>query len=109
MTQPVQTSNPDPQTLLDVLAGRKTQGVIEGSIQFGGQKPSRQFLRKYTGWVLPGIEGQGCGQTWWGVEQQLARASTQGGSCLALRGREGGRGGGESCCSWRAHPCGVRV
>eukprot|EP00195_Chlamydomonas_chlamydogama_P009759 CAMPEP_0202901782 /NCGR_PEP_ID=MMETSP1392-20130828/14649_1 /ASSEMBLY_ACC=CAM_ASM_000868 /TAXON_ID=225041 /ORGANISM="Chlamydomonas chlamydogama, Strain SAG 11-48b" /LENGTH=615 /DNA_ID=CAMNT_0049588397 /DNA_START=85 /DNA_END=1932 /DNA_ORIENTATION=+ len=38
-------------TLLDVLAGRKNQGVIEGDLQFGGQKPSQQFLRRYTGYV----------------------------------------------------------
>lgn len=38
-------------TLLDLLAGRKTQGTSEGEIQFGGTKPSPQFLRKYTGYV----------------------------------------------------------
>ena len=38
-------------TLLDVLAGRKTVGKIQGDIQFGGQKPSKNFLRRYTGYV----------------------------------------------------------
>ncbi|GAX75671.1 hypothetical protein CEUSTIGMA_g3114.t1 [Chlamydomonas eustigma] len=38
-------------TLLDVLAGRKNQGVTEGELAFGGQAPSRQFLRRYTGYV----------------------------------------------------------
>jgi ABC-type multidrug transport system ATPase subunit len=36
-------------TLLDVLAGRKTQGTIEGQLQFGGEKPSQAFLKRYTG------------------------------------------------------------
>ena len=39
------------QTLLDVLAGRKNQGIIEGSLAFGGQVPTRAFLRRYTGYV----------------------------------------------------------
>ncbi|GFH30999.1 ABC transporter domain-containing protein, partial [Haematococcus lacustris] len=38
-------------TLLDVLAGRKSAGITEGSIVFGGQKASLQFLRRYTGYV----------------------------------------------------------
>lgn len=38
-------------TLLDLLAGRKNQGTIEGTYRFGPNKPSRQFLRKYTGYV----------------------------------------------------------
>ena len=38
-------------TLLDVMAGRKTAGVTEGELFFSGSKPSRQFLRKYTGYV----------------------------------------------------------
>ena len=33
-------------TLLDVMAGRKTAGVTDGELLFGGSKPSRQFLRK---------------------------------------------------------------
>jgi ABC-type multidrug transport system ATPase subunit len=36
-------------TLLDILAGRKTQGKIEGVLQFGGQKPTPAFLKRYTG------------------------------------------------------------
>ena len=36
-------------TLLDVLAGRKTVGEITGDIKFGGERPSRMFLRRYTG------------------------------------------------------------
>ncbi|KAG2482622.1 hypothetical protein HYH03_018464 [Edaphochlamys debaryana] len=38
-------------TLLDVLAGRKNAGVTEGTIAFAGQKPTPQFLRRYTGYV----------------------------------------------------------
>eukprot|EP00882_Tetradesmus_deserticola_P013904 GHRQ01014769.1.p1 GENE.GHRQ01014769.1~~GHRQ01014769.1.p1 ORF type:complete len:358 (+),score=157.31 GHRQ01014769.1:271-1344(+) len=38
-------------TLLDLLAGRKTVGSTEGSILFAGNKPTRQFLRKFTGYV----------------------------------------------------------
>lgn len=38
-------------TLLDVLAGRKTAGEILGSITFAGRKPSKMFLRRYTGYV----------------------------------------------------------
>jgi ABC-type uncharacterized transport system ATPase subunit len=38
-------------TLLDLLAGRKTVGDVQGSICFAGHKPSRQFLRRYTGYV----------------------------------------------------------
>lgn len=36
-------------TLLDVLAGRKTVGEMTGDIKYGGEKPSRMFLRRYTG------------------------------------------------------------
>lgn len=38
-------------TLLDVLAGRKTAGKLQGSITFAGHKPSKMFLRRYTGYV----------------------------------------------------------
>lgn len=38
-------------TLLDVLAGRKTVGSIKGDVKFGGERPSRNFLRRYTGYV----------------------------------------------------------
>lgn len=38
-------------TLLDILAGRKTVGSIEGSILFDQQKPTKPFLRRYTGYV----------------------------------------------------------
>eukprot|EP00955_Chlamydomonas_euryale_P039691 351487-Chlamydomonas_euryale.AAC.1 len=38
-------------TLLDLLAGRKNAGVTEGLVEFGGQKPTRAFLRRYTGYV----------------------------------------------------------
>jgi ATP-binding cassette, subfamily G (WHITE), member 2 len=38
-------------TLLDVLAGRKTQGTVEGEILFSAQKPSMNFLRRFTGYV----------------------------------------------------------
>ena len=35
----------------DVLAGRKTVGTIKGVVVFAGHKPSRSFLRRYTGYV----------------------------------------------------------
>jgi hypothetical protein len=35
----------------DVLAGRKTVGTIKGAVVFAGHKPSRSFLRRYTGYV----------------------------------------------------------
>lgn len=35
----------------DVLAGRKTTGTIQGKVTFGGQVPTRGFLRKHTGYV----------------------------------------------------------
>lgn len=38
-------------TLLDVLAGRKTVGSLRGDITFGGEKPTKNFLRRYTGYV----------------------------------------------------------
>lgn len=38
-------------TLLDVLAGRKTVGKLEGEVLYGGQKATRSFLRRYTGYV----------------------------------------------------------
>lgn len=37
------------QTLLDVLAGRKNAGVCEGTMLYGGQRPSLAFLRRFTG------------------------------------------------------------
>lgn len=38
-------------TLLDLLAGRKTTGRTKGDILFAGNKPTRPFLRRYTGYV----------------------------------------------------------
>lgn len=38
-------------TLLDVLAGRKTVGTLQGDVKFGGETPSQNFLRRYTGYV----------------------------------------------------------
>ncbi|GBF88373.1 hypothetical protein Rsub_01085 [Raphidocelis subcapitata] len=38
-------------TFLDLLAGRKTQGQLTGSIYYGASKPSRQLLRRYVGYV----------------------------------------------------------
>lgn len=35
----------------DVLAGRKTVGTIKGTVVYAGHKPSRSFLRRYTGYV----------------------------------------------------------
>lgn len=37
-------------TLLDVLAGRKTQGSIEGTVLYAGEVPSRVFMRRHTGY-----------------------------------------------------------
>jgi ATP-binding cassette subfamily G (WHITE) protein 2 len=50
-------------TLLDVLAGRKTVGTTEGLLSFGGVKPTRQFLRRYTGYVEQ-VGGRGEALTW---------------------------------------------
>ena len=36
---------------VDVLAGRKTVGTIKGTVMYAGHKPSRSFLRRYTGYV----------------------------------------------------------
>jgi ATP-binding cassette subfamily G (WHITE) protein 2 len=38
-------------TLLDLLAGRKTVGRTSGDIMYGGVKASKQFLRRFTGYV----------------------------------------------------------
>ncbi|GLC56436.1 hypothetical protein PLESTB_001104600 [Pleodorina starrii] len=38
-------------TLLDLLAGRTTIGKVEGHLSFGGVQPSKQFLRRYAGYV----------------------------------------------------------
>ncbi|KAK9867424.1 hypothetical protein WJX84_007320 [Apatococcus fuscideae] len=38
-------------TMLDLLAGRKTTGELQGRILFAGQPPSQAFLRRYTGYV----------------------------------------------------------
>ena len=35
----------------DLLAGRKTVGTIKGTITFAGQRASKSFLRRYTGYV----------------------------------------------------------
>jgi ABC-type transporter Mla maintaining outer membrane lipid asymmetry ATPase subunit MlaF len=35
-------------TLMDILAGRKTLGSIEGEIRFNGVLPTKAFLRRYT-------------------------------------------------------------
>ncbi|KIZ07841.1 ABC transporter G family protein [Monoraphidium neglectum] len=46
-------------TLLDLLAGRKTAGRATGEILFAGNKPTRAFLRRYTGYVSPAPQGRG--------------------------------------------------
>lgn len=38
-------------TLLDILSARKTVGEIEGEILMGGHKPTRTYLRRFTGYV----------------------------------------------------------
>ena len=35
----------------DLLAGRKTVGKTVGNIRYAGHKPSKTFLRRYTGYV----------------------------------------------------------
>ncbi len=35
----------------DVLAGRKTAGELTGQVLVGGKRPSRMFMRRYTGYV----------------------------------------------------------
>ena len=37
--------------IVDLLAGRKTVGRTTGDIRYAGHKPSRTFLRRYTGYV----------------------------------------------------------
>ena len=48
---------------MDILAGRKTVGSIAGDIKFAGDVPTKNFLRRFTGYV----------------EQVLSRAA--GGAC----------------------------
>lgn len=43
--------------IADVLAGRKTVGRIDGTIAYGGHRPTRSFLRRYTGYVEQFGEG----------------------------------------------------
>ena len=38
-------------TLMDLLAGRKTVGTLEGQVKFSGNAPSQMFLRRFTGYV----------------------------------------------------------
>ncbi len=38
-------------TLLDLLAGRKTQVEMQGVLLMDGQRPTKQFLRRYVGYV----------------------------------------------------------
>jgi ABC-type multidrug transport system ATPase subunit len=47
-------------TLLDLLAGRKTVGKLDGDILFAGNKPTRSFLRRYTGYVEQFGESESC-------------------------------------------------
>jgi Fe-S cluster assembly ATPase SufC len=54
-------------TLLDLLAGRKNTGKTEGTLLFAGQKPTQQFLRRYTGYVeqfgeREGLRAQTCSE-----------------------------------------------
>jgi ABC-type proline/glycine betaine transport system ATPase subunit len=48
---PCRPSGSGKTTLMDLLAGRKTVGSMEGEIRFSGTKPTRQFLRRFTGYV----------------------------------------------------------
>jgi ATP-binding cassette, subfamily G (WHITE), member 2 len=38
-------------SLVDILSGRKTEGIISGEVQYGGEQPTKQFLRAYTAYV----------------------------------------------------------
>ncbi|KAG1653791.1 hypothetical protein FOA52_007815 [Chlamydomonas sp. UWO 241] len=38
-------------TLLDVLSGRSNKGKIVGEVLFGGLKPTKNYFRRYTGYV----------------------------------------------------------
>ena len=38
-------------TLLDILSGRKNTGKVTGELLYSGNKPSKQFLRRFTGYV----------------------------------------------------------
>jgi hypothetical protein len=38
-------------TLLDLMAGRKTSGKMRGEILFAGNRATRPFLRRFTGYV----------------------------------------------------------
>eukprot|EP00210_Caulerpa_lentillifera_P007354 g7030.t1 len=51
MTALIGPSGSGKTTLVDVLAGRKTQGTITGDISYGGYRPTKDFLRKFTGYV----------------------------------------------------------
>ncbi len=41
-----------------MLSGRKTVGELEGQVAFAGNKPTRNFLRRFTGYVEQ--FGEGC-------------------------------------------------
>ena len=63
-------------TLLDLLAGRKTVGTTEGHVSFGGVKPTKQFLRRYTGYVEQvGVRGRPAAWWFWVFHSLLAAAS----------------------------------
>ncbi|CAL5220797.1 g2870 [Coccomyxa viridis] len=51
MTALMGPSGSGKSTLLDVLAGRKTAGELTGQVLVGGKRPSRMFMRRYTGYV----------------------------------------------------------
>ena len=38
-------------TMLDLMAGRKTVGEMQGCILFAGQKAKSAFLKRHTGYV----------------------------------------------------------
>ncbi len=38
------------QTLLDLLAGRKTTGTTTGTSRFGNATPSPAYIKRYTGY-----------------------------------------------------------
>ncbi|CAG9461881.1 unnamed protein product [Pedinophyceae sp. YPF-701] len=51
MTALMGPSGSGKSTLLDVLAGRKTSGVIDGEVAYGGETASPAFMKRYTGYV----------------------------------------------------------
>jgi ABC-type lipoprotein export system ATPase subunit len=83
-------------TLLDLLAGRKTVGKTEGSILFAGNKPTRPFLRRYTGYVEQFGECIPAGST----ALQIVRHCRWPSCLLSTRGEQPAAQQQISCCKY---------